>query len=49
MRTMVTGGEGFLGSYVVARLEDAGRDFFVVRHQDTDLAVGETPHPSGDV
>ncbi len=37
MRTMVTGGEGFLGSYVVARLEDAGRDFFVVRHQDTDL------------
>jgi GDP-L-fucose synthase len=36
-RVMVTGGAGFLGSHVVARLRDAGADVFVPRSRDYDL------------
>ncbi len=36
-RVMVTGGAGFLGSHVVARLEAAGADAFVPRSRDYDL------------
>lgn len=37
-RIMVTGGAGFLGSRVVAKLQEHGaRDVFVVRHADYDL------------
>jgi len=36
-RALVTGGGGFLGSHLVARLEDAGHDVFVVRRRDYDL------------
>lgn len=36
-RVMVTGGAGFLGSHVVARLQDAGADVFVPRSRDYDL------------
>ena len=37
MRTLVTGGAGFLGSHLVARLRAAGVDPFVVRRHDFDL------------
>ncbi|MFL6212875.1 MAG: GDP-L-fucose synthase family protein [Blastocatellia bacterium] len=41
-RIAVTGGGGFLGSRVVARLEAAGcRDIFIVRRNDYDLVRGE--------
>ena len=40
-RVVVTGGAGFLGSYVVARLRDAGCDeVFVPRSRDYDLVDG---------
>jgi GDP-L-fucose synthase len=37
MKTLVTGGSGFLGSHVVERLEEAGHDVFVPRSADYDL------------
>jgi GDP-L-fucose synthase len=37
MRTLVTGGGGFLGSHVVERLEAAGHDVFVARSREYDL------------
>jgi GDP-L-fucose synthase len=37
VRTLVTGGAGFLGSHVVDRLRDRGEDPFVARHADYDL------------
>jgi len=36
-RVLVTGGGGFLGSRLVAKLEDAGDDVFVARRADYDL------------
>jgi GDP-L-fucose synthase len=36
-RALVTGGGGFLGSHLVARLESAGHDVFVARRRDYDL------------
>ena len=36
-RVMVTGGAGFLGGAVVARLEGAGSSVFVPRSRDYDL------------
>jgi GDP-L-fucose synthase len=37
VKTLVTGGSGFLGSHVVERLEAAGHDVFVPRSADYDL------------
>ena len=37
MRTLVTGGGGFLGSHLVERLEAEGDDVFVAHRQDFDL------------
>jgi len=37
VRTLVTGGGGFLGSHLVERLEAAGHDLFVARRRDYDL------------
>jgi nucleoside-diphosphate-sugar epimerase len=37
VRTLVTGGGGFLGSHLVARLEEEGDDVFVARRRDYDL------------
>ena len=37
MRTLVTGGGGFLGSHLVERLEAEGRDVFTARSADYDL------------
>jgi GDP-L-fucose synthase len=37
VRTLVTGGGGFLGSHLVERLEADGDDVFVARRQDFDL------------
>ena len=37
MRTLVTGGGGFLGSHLVERLQAARDDVFVVRQQEFDL------------
>ncbi|MBI4172069.1 MAG: GDP-L-fucose synthase [Actinobacteria bacterium] len=37
MRTLVTGGAGFLGSHLVERLEAAGHEVIVPRRSDTDL------------
>ena len=36
-RALVTGGGGFLGSHLVARLEEAGHEVFVARRRDYDL------------
>jgi GDP-L-fucose synthase len=41
MRTMVTGGGGFLGGYVVERLRAEGIEPFVARRRDYDLTVAE--------
>ncbi len=41
MRVLVTGGGGFLGSYVVERLRAEGLDPFVARRRDYDLTVRE--------
>ncbi|HEY6803773.1 MAG TPA: GDP-L-fucose synthase [Pyrinomonadaceae bacterium] len=40
-RIAVTGGEGFLGSRIVAQLVARGHNPFVVRHSDYDLVRGE--------
>jgi GDP-L-fucose synthase len=37
MKTLVTGGGGFLGSHLVERLEQAGHDVVVARRRDYDL------------
>jgi GDP-L-fucose synthase len=37
MKTLVTGGGGFLGSHLVERLGQAGHDVFVARRRDYDL------------
>jgi GDP-L-fucose synthase len=37
VRTLVTGGGGFLGSHIVERLRDRGDDVFVARRADYDL------------
>jgi GDP-L-fucose synthase len=37
MKALVTGGGGFLGTHLVARLEHAGHDVFVARRRDYDL------------
>ena len=37
MKTVVTGGSGFLGSHLVALLEADGHDVHIVRSKDTDL------------
>jgi GDP-L-fucose synthase len=37
VRTLVTGGGGFLGSHLVARLEEEGDEVFVARRRDYDL------------
>ncbi len=37
MKTLVTGGGGFLGTQLVERLEAAGNDVFVARRRDYDL------------
>jgi GDP-L-fucose synthase len=37
MRTLVTGGGGFVGSHLVERLEERGADVFVARRRDYDL------------
>ena len=41
MRTLVTGGGGFLGSHLVERLEGEGHDVFVPRRADRDLTKWE--------
>jgi GDP-L-fucose synthase len=40
-RALVTGGGGFLGTHLVARLEAAGHDVFVPRRRDYDLTRWE--------
>ena len=37
MRTLVTGGGGFLGSHLVERLQGDGHDVYVARRADYDL------------
>jgi len=39
VRVLVTGGGGFLGSHLVARLRDQGLDPFVARRRNYDLTV----------
>ena len=39
VRVLVTGGGGFLGSHLVARLREEGLDPFVARRRDYDLTV----------
>ncbi len=41
MKALVTGGGGFLGSHLVARLETDGHDVFVARRRDYDLTTME--------
>ena len=39
MRTLVTGGGGFLGTHLVERLEGSGHDVVVARRADYDLTA----------
>ncbi len=39
MRALVTGGGGFLGSFLVERLRAAGEDVVVARRRDYDLTL----------
>jgi GDP-L-fucose synthase len=41
MKTLVTGGGGFLGSHLVERLKQGGHDVFVSRRRDYDLTKRE--------
>jgi GDP-L-fucose synthase len=41
VNVLVTGGGGFLGSHLVARLEAAGHDVFAARRRDYDLTLRE--------
>jgi len=41
MKTLVTGGAGFLGSHLVERLEGGGHEVFVPRRRDFDLTVAD--------
>jgi GDP-L-fucose synthase len=41
MKTVVTGGGGFLGSHLVERLQSDGHDVFVPRRAEYDLTVAE--------
>jgi len=41
MRALVTGGGGFLGSHLVARLQSRGDEVFVARRADYDLTLAE--------
>ena len=41
MKTLVTGGGGFLGSHLVERLRSEGSDPFVARRRDYDLTLAE--------
>ena len=41
MRAVVTGGAGFLGSHLVAKLEADGHEVFVPRRKDYDLTVAD--------
>jgi len=41
MNVLVTGGGGFLGSYLVERLRNAGHEPFVARHSDYDLTIAD--------
>ena len=43
-RVVVTGGAGFLGSFVVERLRANGAEVFVPRHQDYDLVQPQAVH-----
>ncbi len=40
MKSLVTGGGGFLGSHLVERLQQDGHDVFVARRRDYDLTRG---------
>jgi GDP-L-fucose synthase len=41
VRVLVTGGGGFLGTHLVARLEEEGQEVFVARRRDYDLTASE--------
>jgi GDP-L-fucose synthase len=41
VRVLVTGGGGFLGTHLVARIEEEGQEVFVARRRDYDLTASE--------